>query len=129
MLTSDDTALSKCSVEHMTNVLPKFLNYTDTKEDPLVAHWSGIMGFTPDLSPYVSKLPVSVTGRTGDEEYIAAGVSGYGMPYCWLVGEALAKMLMGQDVGDELPAACLITEERLDSSNIAAIAKEFASMR
>lgn len=50
-------------------------------------------------------------------EYIAAGFNGYGMPLCWGCGEAVAKMLLGQqdEISDWFPESFRITERRLAS--------------
>lgn len=109
--------------------------------------WSGIMGFTPDHVPWVGKLPKSVASHRGNYlsaapttpttittngsangsahgapseargEYIAAGFNGYGMPLCWGCGEAVAKMLLGQqdEISDWFPESFRITEQRLAS--------------
>lgn len=108
--------------------------------------WSGIMGFTPDHVPWVGKLPGSVASHHGHYlsaapttpttittngsangangapgkargEYIAAGFNGYGMPLCWGCGEAVAKMLLGQqdEISEWFPESFRITEKRLAS--------------
>lgn len=107
--------------------------------------WSGIMGFTPDHVPWVGKLPESVASHHGHYlsaapttpttittngtngahgapseargEYIAAGFNGYGMPLCWGCGEAVAKMLLGQqdEISEWFPESFRITEQRLAS--------------
>lgn len=109
--------------------------------------WSGIMGFTPDHVPWVGKLPKSVASHHGHYlsaaptpttittngsangsapgsapgeargEYIAAGFNGYGMPLCWGCGEAVAKMLLGQqdEISEWFPESFRITERRLAS--------------
>lgn len=128
-LTGDDTAFSDFCVDHLKTILPKFFNYTDVNADPLVSAWSGIMGFTADRAPYVGGLSTEVTGRSGNGEWIVGGFNGYGMPYCWLAGEALASMVLGQSVGDWFPQAFLINEKRLSPQRITKVATEMASLR
>ncbi|KAF5006903.1 hypothetical protein FDECE_6746 [Fusarium decemcellulare] len=128
-LTGDDTAFSQVCVDHLQKILPKFFNYTDVKDDPLVSAWSGIMGFTQDGAPYVGRLSAEVTGCSGSEEWIVGGFNGYGMPYCWLAGEALASMVLGLNVGDWFPDAFLVSEERLSPERISETATAIASMR
>lgn len=55
-------------------------------------------------------------GEAGGE-YIAAGFNGYGMPLCWGCGEAVAKMLLGQqdEISEWFPESFRITEQRLAS--------------
>ncbi|KAF9882278.1 hypothetical protein CkaCkLH20_00314 [Colletotrichum karsti] len=128
-LTADDSSVSPHTLEHLQNILPKFFDYKDVKKDQLVSAWSGIMGFTADGAPFVGQLPASVTDRGGEDEWIAAGFAGYGMPYCWLVGEAAAKMALGLDITGLLPAAYVVNEERFSPDNIAAVAQMLASLR
>lgn len=128
-LTADDTTISRVSLDHLQNILPRFFNYTGVKEDPLVAAWSGIMGFTADGAPYVGQLPESVTGRSGEGEWIVGGFSGYGMPYCWLAGEALASLVVGEGVVDYLPEVYLIDEERLSGARVREVCEMLAAFR
>lgn len=59
--------------------------------------------------------PGAPGGKGG--EYIAAGFNGYGMPLCWGCGEAVAKMLLGQqdEISEWFPESLRITERRLAS--------------
>jgi glycine/D-amino acid oxidase-like deaminating enzyme len=87
--------------------------------------WSGIIGMTGDLVPFVGRLGEgmtkrSVAGRTRGSrvagpsssssdgradalqepgEWIAAGYSGEGMVWAWLCGTALGIMMAGTDGG------------------------------
>ena len=127
-LTADDTTISDVSLKHLQDILPTFFNYKDVKEDSLVSAWSGIMCFTQDGAPYIGKLPQSVTDREGTEEWIVGGYGGYGMPYCWLAGEALANLVVGGDVSDWLPKQYLVAPERLSPSAVSKIAEVIASL-
>ncbi|KAF4450485.1 FAD dependent oxidoreductase [Fusarium austroafricanum] len=127
-LTADDTAFSEVCVDHLQKILPKFFNYTDVKKDPLISAWSGIMGFTQDGAPYVGRLPSETTGRSGTNEWIASGFNGYGMPYCWLAGEAVAKLVLEQKIGDGLPKAFWVSDERLLPERITKMAEAIASL-
>lgn len=117
MFVADDSAITKAAKDNISSVLPRYFEKGWKKgETPEVRKiWSGILAFTGDRLPFVGRLPVSITGR-GEEggEWIAAGFNGYGMPQCWSAGEAVAKMLLGQDVSDFLPESFLATEERLN---------------
>ena len=120
MLVSDDSVVNEISKENISSVLPRFFakGWTDGEEPEIRKVWSGIMGFTADHLPLVGKLPISVTGR-GEEggEWIAAGFNGYGMPQCWSSGEAIAKMILGEEVSDFLPDSYLASEGRLLNKN------------
>lgn len=120
ILVSDDTHVGAPCVENISTLLPRcFTNgWEDTSSHEVRKVWSGIMGFTSDRLPFVGRLPPSVTKR-GQEggEWIAAGFNGYGMPLCWSSGEAVAKMVLGQDVSQILPEVFLVTMDRLQKSD------------
>ena len=116
MFVADDTEVTAASKGNISNVLPKYFeNGWKEGEAPEVRKvWSGILAFTGDRLPFVGKLPSNIIGRGEEEgEWIAAGFNGYGMPQCWSAGEAVAKMLLGQDVSDFLPESYMATEERI----------------
>ena len=116
LIVSDDSVVNEISKENISTILPRsFAKGWPESERPEVRKvWSGIMGFTADHLPLVGKLPATVTERGEDGgEWIAAGFNGYGMAQCWSSGEAVAKMILGQDVSDFLPDSYLATEERL----------------
>ncbi len=117
---TDDTEVNVHCQDNLATLLPRyFINGwkdQDGGEPPspeVRAMWTGIMGFTGDRLPLVGLLPESATQRGGGE-WIAAGFNGYGMSLCWACGEAVAKMMLGLDVSDFLPAALLVTRERLE---------------
>lgn len=125
ILISDDSVIGVPCKENLTTKLAKCFTsgWEDTSTHEVRKIWSGIMGFTADRLPLVGSLPQSVTGRGQDGgEWIAAGFNGYGMPLCWSSGEAVAKMILGQDVSDFLPDAFVLTEERLQSENMSSTA-------
>lgn len=74
--------------------------------------WSGLMGFTSDGFPLVGGLTRSMTGREGEGEWIAGGFNGHGMDKCWLSGEAVARMALGEEEVEGLPRAYVLDEER-----------------
>jgi glycine/D-amino acid oxidase-like deaminating enzyme len=119
---ADDTEVRPEAEENIRGVLPRYFEEGwgkgtgEGNERPEVRKvWSGIMGFTSDGRPLVGKLDGATTGRDGKSEWVAAGFNGYGMPQCWGVGEAVAKMLLGQEeeVREWLPECYLVSQERL----------------
>ncbi|PYH94671.1 nucleotide-binding domain-containing protein [Aspergillus ellipticus CBS 707.79] len=110
--------------------------------------WTGCMGFTADLLPYVGKLEPGLTGRgvtyrpgsaTGVEqdqvppgEWISAGFNGEGMVLAWLCGVAVGLMALGLDdkkhdgcvgippgtVKDWLPEEFICSKRRVDRSDV-----------
>jgi glycine/D-amino acid oxidase-like deaminating enzyme len=78
------------------------------------ALWTGILGFSADLQPWVGRVPSLISGRAapllaGDDsggggsgstgsaagEWVSAGYSGEGMVHAWLCAHALALMVLG----------------------------------
>lgn len=71
--------------------------------------WTGIMGFTGDMLPFVGSLPaeLDITGlsrktaaqggfeRGSSGQWLAAGFNGEGMVWAWLSGVAVAIMMLG----------------------------------
>lgn len=124
---TDDTQVNVHCQENLATLLPRyFINGWENEEKKggaprpdMRAMWTGIMGFTGDRMPLVGPLSTSATQRGygsggGGGEWIAAGFNGYGMSLCWACGEAVAKMVLGLDVSDFLPAALRVTRERLE---------------
>lgn len=104
-LTADDGTVGPGSVLHLQRTLPRFFGKDDSRPWSLVGSWAGIMGFSSDGLPVVGCLPSALTGRDGDGEWVAAAFNGYGMANCLLSGEALARMILGENVSDWLPDA------------------------
>ncbi|KAK1238084.1 hypothetical protein MKX08_002663 [Trichoderma sp. CBMAI-0020] len=67
--------------------------------------WTGIMGLTGDMLPFVGRLPSGLDvsrkrarGGFGDGacgQWLAAGFNGEGMVWAWLSGVAVAVMMLG----------------------------------
>ncbi|GAB1197498.1 hypothetical protein APSETT444_006793 [Aspergillus pseudonomiae] len=123
-ISSDDSVISADSARNLTDLLPKRLfkegwtnpitNTTMTSATALHRIWSGILSMTADQVPIVGSVPTSVSGRKVEGgEWMAAGFNGYGMSQCWLCGEAIARMAMGEPKPEWLPDVYLSTEKRL----------------
>ncbi|ETN38792.1 uncharacterized protein HMPREF1541_06830 [Cyphellophora europaea CBS 101466] len=117
MFVADDTVVRDEARENIETVLPRYFEngWAEGQRPEVRKVWSGIMGFTSDGLPLVGRLAREVSGRDGQGEWVAAGFNGYGMPQCWSAGEAVAKMMLGDEdeVRTWLPECYLITEERL----------------
>lgn len=122
---SDDSTYSKRVTTHLGGVLPRYFGEDnwgregqppegDTSEwskGRVKAAWSGILGISADMHPWVGRLSPSISGRptplnqhgsepiipTPPGEWIAAGYSGEGMVQAWMSGQALAEMIMGRE--------------------------------
>jgi len=152
---TDDTTHSKRIGAHLSGVLPRYFGEDNWGKEglPLAqgegneewaegrvkALWSGILGISVDLLPWVGRLPPAVSGRNepplssvvksknvsggnwihvgaAPGEWIAAGYSGEGMVHAWLSGKALAEMVLGREVEGGLeewfPNVMKVTEKR-----------------
>ncbi|KAF9773111.1 hypothetical protein IL306_009154 [Fusarium sp. DS 682] len=121
LLTSDDSNVAKDAHGTLTSAAPKI--WKDAAPAKPLNVWSGIMGFTADGMPIVGKLPYSLTGRSGSGEWIAAGFNGHGMDKCWLTGEAIAKMVLGENDIPGFPKAYLLSDDRMKSWSFEGAAK------
>ncbi|KAH6685394.1 FAD dependent oxidoreductase [Plectosphaerella plurivora] len=113
LLTSDDSSVADDAWDSLASAAPGIWKVDQPPK--VVDLWSGIMGFTADGMPLVGNVPPKISGRGGHGEWIAAGFNGHGMDKCWLSGEAVARMLLGQIDVPEFPRAYLLTEERIAS--------------
>lgn len=113
LLTSDDSVVGQDARETLCSAASKI--WRDAAPTEPLQVWSGIMGFTADGMPLVGSLPRSLTGRGGDGEWIAAGFNGHGMDKCWLSGEAVARMVLGEQEVAGFPKAYLLSRERASS--------------
>ena len=108
-------------------------------ESRIKAAWSGLLGMSADLLPWVGRVPCSASQRkepsatrntSTDEsprlsspgEWICAGYTGEGMVHAWLSGKGLAHMVLGvsPEANGEwaVPSPFLITERRLRETRV-----------
>lgn len=109
--------------------------YDPTRETRFISSWTGIMGWSADLMPWVGLIPASVTGRAvqaeqgpvGEQknilegEWLCAGYSGEGMTHAWGCGRALATLMLGREATAVLnwfPKEYYITEERVREADV-----------
>lgn len=86
----DDSTIHPEISKGLREFLPQ--HFPALKGITIEQEWTGIMGWTPDLNPMVGPLP------NRPNEYIAAGYSGHGMPITFGAGQAIAKLIAGQDI-------------------------------
>lgn len=88
---SDDSVLDEHVSDglrsELTDLFPGLKQETGYK---IEQEWSGIMGFSSDTWPLIGKA------SDKDDEWIAAGYSGNGMPQCFGAGKAIAEMMTGK---------------------------------
>ncbi|CZR66526.1 related to FAD dependent oxidoreductase [Phialocephala subalpina] len=140
--------LSGC---HLGGVLPMAFGFENWGEDSPGGRvkniWSGSLGLTADMMPFVGKLDPSLTGRTPVKatlskdtiksitdpgEWISAGYNGEGMVNAWLCGVALALMVLGRTdnvaskisrrldgkLDDWFPKEYVCTQERVANASV-----------
>ncbi|KAI6107934.1 FAD dependent oxidoreductase [Pisolithus sp. B1] len=145
---------NKSIVARLGGVLPRYFGEknwgAEWNQGRIKAMWSGILGASVDLMPWVGRLPKSVSGRpeppvssspritvaraqenemffgAAPGEWIAAGYTGEGMVHAWLSGKALAGMILGTEREDGLsewfPDALRVTHARWRAAKLEAVA-------
>ncbi|KAF5024250.1 hypothetical protein F66182_3682 [Fusarium sp. NRRL 66182] len=89
----DDGQTHALPLMHVRGVMPTMFEPQWGEGSKLVKAWTGIIGFTGDLMPFVG----NVSGSEGSGEWVAAGFNGEGMVWAWLCGTALAVMMLGKE--------------------------------
>ncbi|KAL7267579.1 hypothetical protein RUND412_009830 [Rhizina undulata] len=86
--------------------------------------WTGNIGFSADLLPWVGEVDEELTGRTkvAGGEWVAGGYSGEGMVNAWGCGVAVAGMVLGEDV--VLPGVMRVGKERVAGANVEDLVEE-----
>ena len=103
-ISADDSRIDEQGEANLRKILPKLFSKSWVAgDDSVIKIWTGIMCYTGDQLPFVGRLPVTATGRKGDGEWIAAGWNTYGMTNGMISGDALGKMVLGEDVSSFFP--------------------------
>lgn len=121
----DDGRLDALPTAHLTGILRTIFEPNSGAQQRRDLHlreegstkqaWSGVLGFTGDLLPFVGRLNPQLTGREvvvkmaaaqqktkkkkGYGEWVAAGYCGDGMVWAWLSGTALGIMIASEGEG------------------------------
>lgn len=149
-VSDDGTSLDGLTLAHVAGIFPAVFSPNWGAGAEVKQAWSGTLGFTGDLIPFVGKLGKSLTGRTPpnatasgpDEkpsgEWIAAGFSGEGMVWAWLSGTALGVIMSGREdedmagapgwpagrLEDWFPREILVSEQRLRGADLMNLANQ-----
>lgn len=156
---ADDSAVNHVGQSYLAGALPQYFGMRNWGEDAAPspvsptdepewgrgrtkAQWSGILGISADMLPWVGRLPEKVSGRalqkrsdrlaeSVDEkasgaqvappgEWIAAGYTGEGMVHAWMSGKALASMVLDREdeIASWFPSILRINEKRWKEANI-----------
>ncbi|KAM0738980.1 hypothetical protein ACQRIT_006717 [Beauveria bassiana] len=116
----DDSTKDALTMVHVNGILPSIFEPNWGIGGGLKKSWSGIMGFTGDMRPFVGPVPDARSKkRKGSSpqvdagQWIAAGFNGQGMVWSWLSGSAVGTMIAGRD-GDTLEKGIGRPEGKLD---------------
>jgi glycine/D-amino acid oxidase-like deaminating enzyme len=113
-ISSDDSKIDTHAEKNIRAILPRLFSKNWVAEESDVRKvWTGVMCYTGDQLPFIGNLPGVATSRTGHGEWIAGGWNTYGMTNGLLCGDALGKMILGEDVSSWFPDCYLVTEQRL----------------
>ncbi|RGP69031.1 FAD dependent oxidoreductase [Fusarium sporotrichioides] len=96
----DDSQTHALPLIHVRGVMPTIFEPQWGEGSKLIKAWTGIIGFTGDLMPFVGRAPRSPVKKDSGE-WVAAGFCGEGMVWAWLCGTALAVMVLGKE-GEDL---------------------------
>lgn len=148
---ASDAETNYLSACHLGGVLPMAFGFENWGDDAaggrMKSLWSGSLGLTADMMPFVGRLEPSLTGRslaksdtsqkTTDSlaqpgEWISAGYNGEGMVNAWLCGVALGLMAVGRTdlvaseisgrpdgkLDDWFPKEYVCTQERVTNASV-----------
>ena len=106
----DDSALIPGAEQYFDKYMQRTFNGWEESDAQVTDIWSGIMGYSADLKPWVGEIP----NRPG--VFITAGFTGHGMPQILGCSAAVAALMRGDVASIEatgLPQPFWITKERL----------------
>ncbi|KAI9065775.1 FAD dependent oxidoreductase [Trametes sanguinea] len=146
---ADDAVVNHTSQSYLAGALPQYFGLENWGAEAAVeeegaarwgvgrtkAQWSGILGISADLLPWVGRIPDTLSGRSVPKmkehsdgtsgkakvprladpgEWISAGYSGEGMVHAWMSGKALAHMILGREgeIREWFPDVLRVTEKR-----------------
>lgn len=161
---ADDSTVNHVAQSYLAGALPQFFGLKNWGNDVTPAagrngeedanwgsgrtkaQWSGILGISADMLPWVGRLPGKVSGRTPPSshnrrekaaeiearvaapgEWIAAGYTGEGMVHAWMSGKALAYMVLDKEdeVKDWFPDVLRVTEKRWKDASMEKLFERF----
>ncbi|EXJ85630.1 hypothetical protein A1O1_05996 [Capronia coronata CBS 617.96] len=117
---SDDSQLIPGAAEYFDGYMQRLFHGWEDSGAQVTHIWTGIMGYSSDLMPWVGELP----GKPGI--YVLAGFTGHGMPRILGCATAIASLVRGdvQYLSEtKIPPPFWITKDRLRMKNN--IAREY----
>ncbi|WZH50406.1 hypothetical protein QYS62_011650 [Fusarium acuminatum] len=109
--TGDDTATDLLPQAHLRGFISLVASSPSPVNSENVRHsWSGILGFTEDGLPLVG--PLNYLGRR--HQWACGGYHGIGMTKAFRTAEAIAIMILGEDLPRDYPRSLFLSERRLN---------------
>ncbi|CAF1222387.1 unnamed protein product [Rotaria sordida] len=101
--------INEKSKNYFEEFMPKYFDGWGTDDGGCQEFWTGILGYSSDLLPFVGELPDQSNG------YIIAGFNGHGMPRILLCARALVDVILGRtkNIEELIPEPYVITRSRL----------------
>ncbi|EJF58832.1 FAD dependent oxidoreductase [Dichomitus squalens LYAD-421 SS1] len=155
---ADDSVVNHVNQSYLAGALPRYFGTRNWGRDAspapeegeiwgeerTKAEWSGILGISADMLPWVGRLPEKVSGRAQPKtlqerdksvrtaapgEWVAAGYTGEGMVHAWMSGKALAYMVLDRDeeTREWFPDVLRVTEKRWKEAKIEDLFARFMS--
>ncbi|RPB03410.1 nucleotide-binding domain-containing protein [Choiromyces venosus 120613-1] len=109
--TVDDSVVDVCTTVHLSGVLPAIGLGTTVQKI-----WTGIMGFSGDVLPWIGEVPAEISGRQqgAGKEWVAAGYTGDGMCTAWGAAEEVVARILGLEGGVGVIEEMDVTVERAE---------------
>ncbi|CAF1250379.1 unnamed protein product [Adineta steineri] len=103
--------INETSKMYLEEFMPKHFHNWENDQNGCKQMWTGILGFTSDLLPFVGELPDQSNG------YVIAGFNGQGMPRILLCARALIDLVLGRidKIEELIPEPYVITKNRLET--------------
>ncbi|CAZ82247.1 unnamed protein product [Tuber melanosporum] len=111
--TVDDSIVELCTTIHLSGFLPAIGLGTGVQKI-----WTGIMGFSGDMLPWIGEVPPEISGRQQGigKEWVAAGYTGDGMCVAWGAAEEVVARILGLEGGVGVIEEMDVTVERVESA-------------
>jgi glycine/D-amino acid oxidase-like deaminating enzyme len=99
------------SKRYFEEFMPKHFDKWEMDHSGCKQMWTGILGYTSDLLPFVGELPDQSNG------YVIAGFNAQGMPRILLCARALVDLVLQtvDNIKQTIPEPYLITKDRLQT--------------
>ncbi|KAI8312261.1 hypothetical protein K4K61_010628 [Colletotrichum sp. SAR11_59] len=107
----DDSKMIQPAVTYFDGLMQRTYRGWEHSDASVDKVWTGILGYTNDLMPYVGAVPAK------DGQFVCAGFNGHGMPAILLTAKGIAKMVLEDCTFEEtgVPWPFQVTTARLQN--------------